>query len=144
MITAKLNPYVGVFGKTSGSISANYSQLGIQYGNVIGITYDVDNLQISYRVNGETKSVGVSISDPPLPDAIPYFQFYGAGAPQTRVNFGQQPFVYATDNGDGTVTLEDTSPNRDEKWSEGASDDSYKAFDGVLGGDSGHYQAIGT
>ena len=33
-------------------------------------------------------------------------------------NFGQQPFVYATDNGDGTVTLENTSPNMDQDWSD--------------------------
>ena len=142
--SGRLTPYVGVFGKTSGSISASYSQIGIQYGDVIGVTYDVDNLEIEFRVNGEATSPGVSTSNPPVPDAIPYFQFYGSGAPQTRANFGQQPFAYAIDNGDGTVSLPDTSPNRDEKWSEGASADSYKAFDGVLGGSSNHYQAIGT
>ena len=33
-------------------------------------------------------------------------------------NFGQQPFAYATDNGNGTVMLVDTSPNKSEKWSD--------------------------
>ena len=42
-----------------------------------------------------------------------------------NINFGQQPFVYATDNGDGTVTLKDTSPNM-MRLVEGASADSTK------------------
>ena len=90
------------------------SQYGDPFGagDVIGCLYDADVGSLTCFKNGIPQGVLViGLTNPA------YALNRSDGTSEVAINFGQQPLVYATDNGDGTVTLKGGSPNMDEVWS---------------------------
>ena len=99
-------------------------------GDIIGAAIDVDAGTVDVYVNGLLK--GTAKYNTSL-EGLGIAGMGGGTGVTINTNYGQQPFIYATDNGNGTVTLIDTSPNMDEEWSDYVvtKNASYKtAFDG--------------
>ena len=80
-------------------------------GDVCGVAYNRDNGELSYFINGVWQGVAYTTSIgnkwPATSDSS------NTTASTYRINFGQQPFAYATDNGNGTVSIPNDSGDVD-------------------------------
>ena len=94
--------------RINGANSGTDSAISYTAGDLIGFTYDVSTGDLQVFKNGVLgKVINNALTD------VKFSSTIGVDA-----NFGQQPFVHATDNGNGTVTIELSGENRDEVWSD--------------------------
>ena len=148
-------------GVGDGSVNATWNQAGgvsaititsgtagtFDSGDVIGIATDGSDLKFYkngvFAFKGTTANTG-------------YFVLFGTAG--LTINYGQQPFVYATDNGDGTVTLKGEAPespydsraNTDQVWSASVSSGDFTSadppsnlFNNILSTADGRYRLTG-
>ena len=85
---------------------------GGSVGDVIGATYDTSNGAIGFYVNGLPSSSKTNSNG----GNVVYQQ---AGTGTGTMNFGQQPFAYATNNMDGTCVVP-AANNTSQDWSAGS------------------------
>ena len=99
--SGKINPAVGVVNANNLSemVSINYNNLGVDYGDTIGVFYDTETSLLSLSVNGLPFGGTITDNGTITGPVKALVGFYGAMKPRTAVNFGQHPFVYAPPEG---------------------------------------------
>jgi len=94
---------------TDNTVASAFGDSWRNIGDVIGVVLDLDNTSISFYKNGVNQ--GTAKTDLPEVTYHPcVINRCSQGDSELSVNFGQQPFVYASDNGNGTVTFNGEDP----------------------------------
>ena len=119
--------HIQVFDENNSEVLVWRSDTGDTYtvGDVVGIS--IKNNVYQWYKNGSAVSQAGSGSTVPGNGSVTgtffttVFLNGGAASSEAAYNFGQQPFVYATTQPDGTVMLNAKAPNYDQKWSDNTS-----------------------